>query len=379
MTDRPYDLVLLGATGFTGRLVARHLGERLAGSGLRWAIAGRDATKLAEVAAGVPGDPAEEVVDVSDLVGLLHLAERTRVLGTTVGPYLRHGELVVQACVRAGTHYADITGESAFVRLVSERYGADAQHRGVQLVSCCGFDSVPPDLGAQMVAEALPQDASLAVRAYLQADARFSGGTVTSGLTMLESEEPGLAVVPLAGRRPVHTLGTRPHRVAELDAWALPLPTIDPAIVLRSASALEGYGRAFRYGHYVAVGSLPRAVGSALGAGAALGLARLRSTRALLRRLAPDPGEGPSPERRARSSFTLTLLGQGGGQRVIGRVAGGDPGYDEAATMLGEALLSLALDPRGPRAGHLTPAAALGVPYRERLEEQGLTFAVESA
>ncbi len=379
MEDRPYDLVLLGATGFTGRLVAEHLGRRLAGSDVRWAVAGRSPERVAEVAASVPGGPAVEVVDVGDLVGLLGLAQRTRVLGTTVGPYLRHGELVVQACVRAGTHYADITGESPFVRLIGERYAADAQQRGVQLVSCCGFDSVPPDLGAQMVAERLPQEASLAVRAYLRANARFSGGTFASGLGLQGSDAEPLPVVPLGAQRPVQTLGARPHRVEELGGWALPLPTIDPAIVLRSAAHLEGYGRDFRYGHYAAVRSLPRAVGSAAGAGAALGLSRARPGRALLSRLAPDPGEGPSPERRARSSFSLTLLGRGGGQRVIGRVAGGDPGYDATAVMLGEALLSLALDPRGDVAGQLTPAAALGAPYRARLEDQGLAFSVEAA
>jgi short subunit dehydrogenase-like uncharacterized protein len=168
----------------------------------------------------------------------------------------------------------------------------------------------------------------------------------------------------------------RVHRVRELDAWGVPLPTIDPAIVLRSARELDGYGERFRYGHFAEVGSLPVAAAGIATVGGMAALASVPPTRSLLQRLLPAPGEGPSEERRARSRFRVTFLGGAGAQRVVTRVSGGDPGYDETAKMLGEAALSLAQDARGDAAGHVTPAIAFGEHYQARLEHQGITFEV---
>lgn len=376
MADRDYDVVLLGATGFTGALVATHLDRRLAGTETRWAIAGRDRDKLHALAARLTGDPGVEVVDVHDLVGLLALAGRTRVLGTTVGPYTRHGELVVQACVRAGAHYADITGEPAFVDLVRDRYHDDAGRRGTKIVTCCGFDSVPPDLGVRFTVARLPDDVPLTVRGYVRAEGRVSGGTVASALETIASraERPPRRPRRTDDARRATSLPARIHRVAELDAWGIPLPTIDPAIVLRSARVLGGYGSAFRYGHYARVRRLPTAIGGIAAIGAATAMASSRPTRSLLARLLPAPGEGPDEATRDRGRFELTFLGHGGGARVVTRVSGGDPGYQETSKMLGEALLSLAQD-RGPDvAGVLTPAVALGAPYHDRLVDQGIGF-----
>ncbi len=373
MNDRSYDLVLLGATGFTGGLVAEHLARRLADTDTSWAIAGRNQAKLTALAERLPGEVGTEVVDVGDLVGLLELAERTRVIATTVGPFARHGELVAQACVRAGTHYADITGEPAFVDLLRARYDADARRRGVALVSCCGFDSVPHDLGVRDTVALLPDDAPLTVRAYVRSDARLSGGTALSGLEAIASRALPRPEKRRDGGREVSSLPVRVHRVDELDAWGVPLPTIDPVIVLRSARELDGYGSSFRYGHFARVARLPSVIGGVAGVGVLAGLASFGPTRSLLSRMLPDPGSGPSAERRARSFFEVTFLGEGGGQRAATRVSGGDPGYDETAKMLGEAALTLAQ--HGAQAsGAVTPAIGLGAPYRARLSDQGLRF-----
>ena len=388
--DRPFDVVLLGATGFTGGLTARHLARRLAGTTTRWAIAGRNRAKLEAVAATLPGDaPAIEVVDLGDAAGLAALAGRTRVVATTVGPYADHGEPVVAACVAAGTEYADITGEPAFVARILERYDADARDRGIRLVSCCGFDSVPHDLGVRFTVGLLPDDAPLTVRGYVQADARFSGGTARSALGAIAS---GQVSSPRArgadgsgGRdrpadvREVRSLPMRVHRIdadARVRGYGVPLPTIDPAIVLRSAAALDGYGSRFRYGHYARVRRLPTVAAGVVGVGAFGVLASLPPTRAVLERVLPEAGEGPSAERRARSTFAVTFVGSGGGRQVVTRVSGGDPGYDETAKMLGEAALSLAEDPRNGAVGAVTPAQALGEPYQHRLQDQGLRFEV---
>lgn len=373
--SRDYDLVLLGATGFTGRLTAQHLARRLEGTDTRWAIAGRNPDKLAAVAVELPGAPGIEVADTGDLVGLLALARKTRVLASTVGPYARHGELVVQACVREGAHYADITGEPAFVDLVQKRYGADAERRGVKIVTCCGFDSVPHDLGVRFTVGHLPDDVPLTIRGYVHATGRVSGGTALSAIEAIASRSSpsGNGSASRNGRRAVG-LPLRIHRVPELDAYGVPLPTIDLVIVLRSARVLEGYGSAFRYGHYARVGKLPTVIAGVGAVGTAAAMASFGPTRQLLERLVPSSGEGPDETTRAKSSFDVTFIGRGAATTVMTRVAGGDPGYGETSRMLGEAILSLA-DDNGPDvAGVLTPAVGLGESYHQRLVDVGITF-----
>jgi short subunit dehydrogenase-like uncharacterized protein len=390
VADRRYDVALLGATGFTGRLVAAELADRLAGTPTRWAIAGRSPDKLAAVAdeldtrdgsATEPNRPDIEVVDVDDLVGLLDLTARTTVLATTVGPYARHGELVAQACVRSGTHYADITGEPAFVDLLRDRYDEDARERGVKLVSCCGFDSVPHDLGVRFTVAQLPDDVPLTVRGYVRGEGFFSGGTAASAIEAIASGvlPSGSGRIEAPGQRRAVGLPRRIHRVPELRAYGVPLPTIDPAIVLRSARVLPGYGSAFRYGHYARVRRLPTVVAGIGTVGVAAAMARFGPTRSVLRLVLPDSGDGPSEEVRARSRFDVTFIGHGAGVQVMTRVAGGDPGYDETAKMLAEAALSLLEDDGPDVAGVLTPAIGLGEPYHQRLVDRGLVFEVLDA
>lgn len=383
VTDRTYDVVLLGATGFTGGLTAAHLARRTTGTTTRWAIAGRDRSKLEALAAELPGDaPAVEVVDVHDPDGLTRLAASTAVLASTVGPFAEHGIPVVEACVRAGTEYADITGEPAFVADVRRRFDREASDAGIRLVSCCGFDSVPHDLGVALTVAELPDDAPLTVRGYVEADARFSGGTARTALGAIASRQLPSNRVEGETQREVRSIRPRIHRIdpaAGIDGYGVPLPTVDPAIVLRSAAALDGYGSKFRYGHYARIRSLPVVVGGVAGVATFGTLASLPPTRALLERVLPSSGQGPSAERRARSTFAVTFHGVGGGRQVVTRVSGGDPGYDETAKMLGEAALALAQDGSTGHVGAVTPAQGLGQGYRRRLEDQGLRFEVVSS
>ena len=378
MSERDYDLVLLGATGFTGRLTAQHLAARVEGTGIRLAIAGRDRDRLAALRDELPGEVGLEVVDVHDLVGLLGLTARTRALATTVGPFARHGELVVQACVRSGTHYADITGEPGFVELIRARYDGDARRSGVRIVPCCGFDSVPHDLGVRWTVEQLPADLPIRIRGYVRATGRASGGTATSAMEAIAARSTGPLVPPGTeqdGRR-IGSLPARLHRVEQLDSYGVPLPTIDPAIVLASARLLDRYGPDFRYGHFAQVRT-PAMVAAGIAGAATFGaMASTSPTRAVLRRLLPSQGEGPTPEQRAAGRFSVTFLAEAGEHRLRTRVSGGDPGYDETAKMLGEAGLHLAGDHDPGVSGVLTPAVALGEPYRLRLEEQGIVFEV---
>lgn len=385
MTMRELDVLLVGATGFTGRLVAEELARRTAGTRLRWGIGGRDRTALAVAAATLPGEPEIVVVDVTDPVQLRRVVPRTRVLATTVGPFAQLGFEVARACAEAGTHYADITGEEGYVRRLERELDATARAKGATMVVCCGFDSVPHDLGVQLAVEQLPDDADVIVRGYVRARGRMSGGTAR---TALDSFAAGSASQPrppaprTEDARPVTPLTLGAHRPARIGGWAVPMPTIDPLIVLRSARTLPGYGATFSYGHFAHV----RRTTTLLGAGAALGIAaaaaRVPLGRAALERLLPAPGEGPDERTRAASSFTVLLFAQAHGAReeddvqVVARVRGGDPGYGETSRMLAEAALTLASEERPDVAGVVTPAIGLGVPYRRRLQASGMRFDV---
>ena len=385
-TDRPYDIVLFGATGFVGVLTAEYLAAH-APKSLRWAIAGRDELKLKRLRERLPKGTSVGVLraDVSDPSSLRELAEHARVVATTVGPYVTYGEDLVAACAEAGTDYLDLSGEPEFVDLTYVRHDARARETGARLVHCAGFDSIPHDLGAYFTVQQLPEGVPLTVDGFVTADAMFSGGTFATALTQLGRGRRVLAAAQerrrheprLVGRRAGAPLGA-PRFAGEIGSWAVPLPTIDPQVVQRSAKALERYGPDFRYRHYAAARHLPVALGGVTAAGALFAAAQLPPARRWLSdRL--KPGDGPSPEKRAKSWFSVKFVGEGGGRRVFTEVAGGDPGYDETAKMFAESALSLALDELPPTAGQVTTAVAMGNALIERLRGAGITFRVAAS
>ncbi|MEU8406199.1 saccharopine dehydrogenase NADP-binding domain-containing protein [Micromonospora sp. NPDC048842] len=385
--ERTYDVVLFGATGFTGGLTAEYL-ARHAPAELRWALAGRNPQRLAAVRdrlAAIDPSLAELpllTADVTDADSLRAVAESARVVASTVGPYVHHGEPLVGACARAGTDYLDITGEPEFVDSMYVRHHAEATRTGARLVHACGFDSIPHDLGVWFTVKQLPADVPITVDGYVRAGGRFSAGTYHSALTAFSrtgqasrAARDRRAVEPRPTDRRVRAVPGRLAHSAELGIWTVPLPTIDPQVVRRSAAARPEYGPDFRYRHFAAVKRLPTVLAGAAGLGALIGLVKLPpSRRWLLGRLAS--GQGPTAAQRASSWFRVRFVGTGGGQRVVTEVAGGDPGYDETAKMLAESALCLALDELPPTAGQLTPVAAMGDALLDRLVRAGLTFRV---
>ncbi|MGN9890629.1 saccharopine dehydrogenase family protein [Micromonospora sp. L31] len=388
--DRPYDLVLFGATGFTGGLTAEYL-ARHAPAGLRWALAGRNPAKLAAVRdrlADIDAALAELpllTADVTDAASLRAIAESARVVASTVGPFVHHGEPLVAACAAAGTDYLDITGEPEFVDRMYVRHHAEAVRTGARLVHACGFDSIPHDLGAWYTVKQLPSDAPITVDGFVRAGARFSAGTYHSALTAFSrtgetnrAAKERKAVEPRPEGRRVRAVPGRVGRSKEIGMWAVPLPTIDPQVVRRSAAARPEYGPDFRYRHFAAVKRLPTVLVSGVGFAGLIGLVKLPPTRRwLLGRLAS--GQGPTAEQRAKSWFRVRFLGSGGGRRVLTEVSGGDPGYDETAKMLAESALCLACDDLPATAGQVTPVTAMGDALLDRLVKAGITFRVLDA
>jgi short subunit dehydrogenase-like uncharacterized protein len=320
--------------------------------------------------------------DVGDPASLGEVAAAARVVITTVGPYIRYGEPLVAACAEAGTDYVDLTGEPEFVDLMYVRYHTRALETGARIVHSCGFDSIPHDLGAYFTVTQLPEGVPIRLEGFVSAGGKPSGGTFHSAVTgfsrfretaKASGERRKLEPRP-EGRRVRAIRGTPRHEHA-VGAWVLPLPTIDPQVVRRSARALDRYGPDFSYGHYVAVKRLPAAVGLVGGVAGLFALSQLPPTRnLLLGRL--QPGEGPTPEQRAKGWFKVRFVGEGGGRRVVTEVAGGDPGYGETSKMLAESALCLAHDDLPTTAGEVTTAVAMGDALTERLRRAGITFTV---
>jgi short subunit dehydrogenase-like uncharacterized protein len=385
-TDRDFDVVLFGATGFTGGLTARRLAEQ-APTGCRWALAGRSLAKLeavrAELATVHPelDDLPLLVADGEDVASMTALAERTAVLITTVGPYLRLGEATVAACAATGTDYVDLTGEAEFVDRTWLRHHPAAERSGARLVHACGFDSVPHDLGTLFTVDHLPDDVPLTVHAYVRANGRFSGGTAASALGFLGRIPQGIRTArerERLERAPVRPVNVERGPWRDQGDWALPFPGLDPRIVARSAAALPRYGPAFTYSHSMVVGPLPLVAGAVVGVTALTLLAQIPPVRQAIERRVPA-GTGPSEEQRAKSHFEVRFIGSGGGQEVVCRVAGGDPGYTETSKMLAESALCLAFDELPDVAGQTTTAIAMGDALTVRLVDRGIRFEVVDA
>jgi short subunit dehydrogenase-like uncharacterized protein len=405
--QRELDVVLFGATSYVGRLCAEYL-ARSAPAEARIGLAARSPERLRELQASLGARASHWpalIADTTDPRSLSGLVARTNTLLTTVGPYRRYGLPVLEACATAGTHYADLTGEVLFMREAIDRFDAVAAASGARVVHSCGFDSIPSDLGVLALHEAAAadgtgqlEDTTLLVRAM---KGGASGGTIASLKGAVDDargdrelrrvlEDP-YALSPDRGAEP--RLG--PERDLrgvsydeQLATWIGPfvMGTINTRAVRRS-NALQSwaYGPRFRYREVMGFGSGPlgaaQAGATAGGVGAlALGLT-LAPTRALLDRVLPAPGEGPSERQRERGFFRIEIHARtSSGARYCCRVAAqGDPGYKATAVMFAESGLCLALDgERLPkRAGVLTPATAMGGVLTERLRRAGQTFEVE--
>lgn len=409
--SRPYDIIVYGATGFTGRLVAEHLVRTRADGDLRLALGGRNRGKLekvrAELAAIDPGvaDLPLVVADSFDATALDLMAAKATVVCTTVGPYGKYGAELVAACVRQGTDYCDLTGEVPFIRTMIDRHHEAAREAGARIVCCCGFDSIPSDLGTFMMQQAMRKRHGVPARrvklAVRSTKGGFSGGTVASMIEIAKAARRDADVRrllvdpysldPADGRRGPD--GRDPRGVGfdqELNGWTAPfvMGAINTRVVRRSNALLGyGYGEDFGYTEFMTFppntkGRL-RAIAIDKGIVALMVGVALDPTRALLQRFVlPAPGEGPSEQEREAGSFEMRLHAcatvDGDEEEIFGRVEGHkDPGYGGTAIMLGESARCLALDPVGSDGGVLTPAVAMGDALLTRLRGAGMVFAVE--
>ena len=377
MTTRPYDIMLIGATGFTARLVAARLAEKQSPEGFRFAIAGRSIEKLEQLRQQI-GDMEMGCIraDSGDLQSLEAMTAQATILINTAGPFNWYGESVVKACITTGTHYLDITGEPAFVHQVYSRYHQEAQQVGVCLVNCCGFDSIPADLATWLTARSLPRESPKTVRTFLRTNATFSGGTWTTAIHAIYRRTVHREERLSSGPRHPDTprLDLKIHFSRLVDRWAIPMPVVDPHIVKRSARQLpDDYGEAFAYGQFFTLSSFWKVVRLIVPIAAVFILVRFAATRNwLFNRF--RPGTGPSAETRSKSRFEVRAIGQAGKLQMETIVSGGDPGYDETAKMLTEAAFTMRDRLAAHRliSGVRTPVEALGMDLVDRLRKEGI-------
>jgi short subunit dehydrogenase-like uncharacterized protein len=389
MSEREFDLVLFGATGFTGRLVGEYIAKQ---QPKRWAIAGRNPQKLAELGFNVPF----VIVDAMNPDDCAAVARRAKVVCTTVGPYTKYGSALVAACADAGTHYCDLTGEVHWMREMIDAHHDRAKQTGARIVHTCGFDSIPSDLGTwatqQEFIKRFGRPASKVTAFYGEQSGGLSGGTAASGFAIAEAmNDPAVRRV-LRNPHGLDPDPSTPHRKGDtrvvgwdpfLKMFFVPFfmaATNGP--VVRRGHALAGFpwGEDFEYREVMSTPGNPR--GLAMAATITAGLAGLAAAmkrprlRAMLQKRAPKPGEGPSQDKRERGYWKVRFVAEDGNDRLLYIVAdpAGDPGYASTAKMLGESALCLAYDRLQSSGGCLTPSVAMDGLLLDRLRKAGLMF-----
>lgn len=393
-TDRPYELVVLGATGFTGRLVAEYLLKKYGvGDSLRWAMAGRNQEKLERVRAELGNQNIPlEVADTLDAASLDALTQKTRVVCTTVGPYATYGSEVVASCVRSGTHYCDLTGEVPWIRRMIDAHHDEAFAKKLKIVHCCGFDSIPSDMGVfwlQKQAQEHYQTYCRHIKTGVKAaKGGFSGGTIASLTNVLAEAEADKSIYGILFNP--YSLNPEGEREGpdqsdlrtvtydeDFGSWTCPfvMAAINTKIVRRGhALRRYPYGKDFRYEEVTLTGrgTSGRLKGwlTSLPLGILMKAKPGSSAKRLLDWFAPKPGQGPDKKARESGFWVYDQVGiLPDGTRLKSRIKGDrDPGYGSTSKMLAEAAVCLAQDELSDTYGSLTPASAMGDALLERIQ-----------
>ena len=389
MTAPEFDIVVYGASGFTGRLVAEYLAQAHGDDGLTWAMAGRNLSKLEQVRdeIGAPADTPLITADASDPASLKAMCDRTKVVLTTVGPYQLHGDALVAACAETGTDYCDLCGEPAWMRQQIDLHAQTAARTGARITFSCGFDSIPFDLGVlllQKAARAQHGAPAPRVKGRVRAmEGGFSGGTAASLKATMAAAARDSNVIKLLTNPfslapgfdgPEQPKGLVPHIDDALDSWVAPfvMAAINTKNVHRTNYLLgHDYGTDFTYDEMVVTSP------GEMGKQAAEMLAKANP---LANDKGPKPGEGPSKEERDNGFYDLLFIGEYPDGRAVRFAVKGDrdPGYGSTSRMISETAIMLAETQAGRKGGVWTPGALFGSALADRLEERaGLSFAVE--
>ena len=371
---KPFDILVLGATGFTGSLISKYLCEHYSDTEIKTAFAGRNLQKGQALLDKLGIDHTRWVtVDIFNEKSLHAAVNQAKVVINAAGPFAEYGPPVVAACLASGTHYLDITGEPSFFHEMRTTHHAKAKDLGISIIHACGFDSIPADLGVRALVDRFEKKENITVEAFLKTNAQFSGGTWTTAIKAIDRQRKGGKKRVKRERDNVRKMPLKIHFNKKIDRWAMPMPVLDPHIVKTSARELKDvYGSQFAYGQYFTIKTWWKMAKLVMGIGSLFVLTRFKwGLNYLLNR--NKPGTGPSEAKRNQSFFRFDFFGNNGHQQEHLIIQAGDPGYIETAKMISEAaLMQLQRDKEGYHMpGVVTPSMAFGTKLLDRLVECG--------
>lgn len=389
------DITIFGATGFTGQLTADYLASRRKSEDFQLALAGRNRGKLQSLKTILEkkysGSEIQIIIsDVDEEPSIRKMTEDTRVLVNTVGPYLEYGEPVSRACAISGTHYLDLTGEGGYVQNVGDKLNKLAGENRARLIHCCGYDSIPADLGTYFTVKQLPENENKEIECFINMTSKnlyssfqsISGGTWHSALGFLsmdELERQSRVYEKLKNNshpRDIKPMAFQFHYREETGEFGIPLPFVDIEIVLRSAAYHTFYGNSFSYGHFLSLSGLPKFFAGIFGLSLFLSAAQLPLIKEFLKSI-KSRGEGPDKDIRESNRFKHSFVGKSETKTVKTEICGGDPGYGDTSKMIGEAAICCLNDELPEIYGQVTTAQVFGDKLITRLKKYtGIEFNV---
>ena len=371
MVEKEYDLIIHGATGFTGQLICEYIYKHNDSKSINWAISGRSISKLEPISKKYNIDLFE--ADSFKEKTLDFVTSKAKVIISVVGPYAIYGKQLIKSCVNNNCHYLDITGESSFVQYVKNNYSKKAIDTNTMLINCCGFESIPPDIGTYYSVKQL-NEKNIDVKCYMKTKGQISGGTWASFLNHFDSAKI---------KKKIKNNSTKKEKAKnrilfynkELKKWALIFPDIDQHIIRSSSKLIDSYGSDIKFVKYMLFKSLFKIAGLLIPLFFISILAKFKISKKWLESFIPS-GTGPSKEQRKKHWFEYILIGETQKQKIITTVKGGDPGYGETSKFVAEMGLALILDTDqlNYKKGVLTPAACAGDVILKRLQKAGIKF-----
>ena len=364
MVEKQYDIIVYGATGFTGKLICEYLFNHKESKMIKWAISGRNQLKLDSI--GKKYNVDSFTANAFDKNSLDLITNKTKLIISVVGPYSIYGKQLIESCIDNNCHYLDLTGEPEFVHFVEENFSQKAKDKNIILMNCCGFESIPPDIGVFYTLEKL-KEKNAKINTFLKTKGKISGGTWASFLNSFSTKKPIIKKGLNKSKR-----AKKIFYVKELKKWALIFPVIDKHIVKKSAKKI-GYGEEFSFNEYILFKHFFQIIGLVISISFIGILAKFKFFRNWLKSFIPS-GKGPTKEERSKHWFELKIFGTTKSKFITATVSGGDPGYGETSKFISEMALCIILDYDNLdcNKGVITPAQCAGDIMIERLIESGI-------
>ena len=373
MSNKKYDLVVYGASGFTGQLICEYLASHKDTSNLNWAIAGRNSSKLEKISNQFSSiDKKIDVLyaDSFDKESLDSICSQSKLIITTVGPYAIYGENLVASCIENTTHYLDLTGEPHFVHKIKQKYNQKAIDSNAMIIHSCGFESIPPDIGTYCAVNQL-NEPDCSVEYFFESNGNISGGTWASFINSLSSPLPIIEKKHNRPKKRKHKKKIFFHK--NLKRWALFFPVIDKYIVQKTSRSFKEYGENFSFSEYMLFKSPMKLIFIVLGILIVSIISRIKPVKKWLLSLKPS-GSGPSKIERDKNWFVAKIIATGSRSSAITTIKGGDPGYGDTSKFISEMALCILMEENNllAKKGILTPVQCSGDLLVNRLKKAGI-------